>query len=282
VNVRDISQNIRGILLTFLGCRKGKRDCVYPELPSSKAAASQGTSKESSQSHGTSPETSPDEGEDDEEGDNRLEPILDEEETGEVHSLSSHPPTRLQRINTTSSLNLHRVKSRQSSETPSLEGNKSSSPSVSTGTATSFATSYHLSDSALQSASSAVSWSSLPTDLQYYLDFYATSVTHYNYGMVNDVDDFFRTILPAIAVQSGNEPLLYALVGFSAYHRTLQDPNGQIKEFLQYYNKSVTMLLSSLKRSEKQSIATLLTILQLATIEVSWLTPVSLNSCDGY
>jgi len=65
-----------------------------------------------------------------------------------------------------------------------------------------------------------------------------------------------------------NEALLYAVVGFAAYHHTLKNPNGQINEFLQYYNRSVTLLLAFLKKKEKHSVATLLTILQLATIEV--------------
>lgn len=74
--------------------------------------------------------------------------------------------------------------------------------------------------------------------------------------------------LPSVAVQKGNESLLYALVGFAAYHRTIQNPSGNISEFLQYYNKSVTLLLEAFKKGGKQSTATLLTILQLATIEV--------------
>lgn len=87
--------------------------------------------------------------------------------------------------------------------------------------------------------------------------------------MVNDPDDFFGSILPSLAVQGGNEALLNAVVGFSAYHRTVHSTNGKIPDFLRYYNKSVTLLLGYLKRREKQGIATLLTILQLATIEVS-------------
>jgi hypothetical protein len=49
----------------------------------------------------------------------------------------------------------------------------------------------------------------------------------------------------------------------------MKNPNGRINEFLQYYSRSVTLLLDCLKKKEKYSIGTLLTILQLATIEVS-------------
>ncbi len=84
--------------------------------------------------------------------------------------------------------------------------------------------------------------------------------------MGNDSDDFFRNILPSMAVR--NEALLYAVVGFSSYHYTLRDPQGKMQLFLKYYNRSVTLLLGFLKRKEKHTPMTLLTILQLATIEV--------------
>lgn len=91
-------------------------------------------------------------------------------------------------------------------------------------------------------------------------------MTHHHYCIAQDNDEFFRVILPNIAVR--NEHLLYAVVGFAAYNRTLQDPNGKIQEFLHYYNKSVTLLLQALKRKDKHNVSILLTILQLATIEV--------------
>lgn len=92
-------------------------------------------------------------------------------------------------------------------------------------------------------------------------------MTHFDYCIPTDADDFFRMILPGVAAH--HEPLLNALVGFAAYHRVLQDPRGKLQDFLKYYNKSVTLLLGLLKRKEKYDVATLLTILQLATIEVS-------------
>lgn len=64
------------------------------------------------------------------------------------------------------------------------------------------------------------------------------------------------------------EPLLYALVAFSAYHYSIRHPNGRLYTFLQYYNKSVSSLLSSLKSCQPHKDATILTILQLTTFEV--------------
>jgi hypothetical protein len=139
---------------------------------------------------------------------------------------------------------------------------------VSTGTGSSF-TPAHLqfSDSSWQSPGSTPDWSGLPQDIQFYLGYFCENITQYHYCMVTDSDDFFRTALPSIALR--HEALLYAVVGFAAYHHTLKNPNGQIKEFLQYYNKSVTLLLGFLKKKEKHNLGTLLTILQLAAIEVS-------------
>ena len=63
------------------------------------------------------------------------------------------------------------------------------------------------------------------------------------------------------------DPLLYALVGFAAYHCTIEKPDGKLGDFLGYYQKSVTLLRQTFRN--RPSIATVLTILQLATIEVS-------------
>lgn len=90
-------------------------------------------------------------------------------------------------------------------------------------------------------------------------------MTNYHYGLAVDEDDFFNSELPTVALQC--EPLLNALVGFAAYHITLRNPNGELKDFLQYYNKGVTQLLRLLKNGTC-NVHVLLTILQLATIEV--------------
>jgi hypothetical protein len=64
------------------------------------------------------------------------------------------------------------------------------------------------------------------------------------------------------------EPLLYALVGFSAYHYSLHSPGGKLYTFLQYYNKALTLLRKSLGSGEEHSEATLCTVLVLTTFEV--------------
>jgi len=187
----------------------------------------------------------------------------DEEEPESATTQSSAPSFPLRRSSTASSFGL-RVSSihRHESETPSFDGNiGSTSPSVSVGM------SGGLADSLFGAIHSPPDWSFLPQELQFHLNYYVKNITSYHYCIVSDSDDFFQTVLPGLAIR--NEALLYAVVGFAAYHHALKDPNGQISQFLQYYNRSVTQLLSFLKKKEKHSVITLLTILQLATIEVS-------------
>jgi len=80
-----------------------------------------------------------------------------------------------------------------------------------------------------------------------------------------DFEFFFLDFLDA-ALQ--NEALLYAVVGFSSFQYTVHKGKGRIQDFLQYYNKAVSLLLGSLRKGDKHNIGTLLAILQLATIEV--------------
>ena len=61
---------------------------------------------------------------------------------------------------------------------------------------------------------------------------------------------------------------MYAVVAFAAYHNALSREDGKVKDFLDAYNKSVSLLRQSLAKTDRHSLSTLLTILQLATIEV--------------
>lgn len=98
------------------------------------------------------------------------------------------------------------------------------------------------------------------------LDFYRKNITCHHYGWRLDADGFFHGEFLEIA--STYEPLLYAVTGFAAYHHTLNNPNGKLSDFLQFYHTSVSLLRRSLDETEKHKEATLLTILQLATFEV--------------
>ncbi|EGR51656.1 uncharacterized protein TRIREDRAFT_56141 [Trichoderma reesei QM6a] len=144
------------------------------------------------------------------------------------------------------------------------EGYKSASPSTSTATTGSWTPAGHQGAEAILAGSGYSSLPNLPQDLQNYLQYFEENMTNYHYGLAVDEDDFFSTELPKVALQC--EPLLNALVGFAAYHVTLRNPNGELKDFLQYYNRGVTELLKLLAKGEC-NVMVLLTILQLATIE---------------
>ncbi|KAL6913514.1 hypothetical protein FSHL1_011189 [Fusarium sambucinum] len=218
-------------------CKKGNRECVYPDPPSSKGSAGpSGKIKDlTASAQQTSPSSSKSEDDEDAEQDKKLETIVDEDEETEGHIRS--PEFSIQ--------------------------SKSASPSTTTATPSSLATAYPSSD--FPTNLGETDWSYLPPQYQQGLSFFVENLNHFNYCIPLDSDQFFTTILPNMATR--HEPLLNAVVGFSAYHSTLQNPQGKLQDFLQYYNKSVTQLLGLLQRKEKPNIATLLTILQLATIE---------------
>lgn len=149
-------------------------------------------------------------------------------------------------------------------ETPSQEDSRSS-PSSSTVTSSGPSTVHYDPSDFPQASDGKPEWSHLPLDYQGHLRWYDNNITHYHYGLRYDLDGFFSVIVPRMAMQS--EALLNAVVAFSAYHTTLQNPNGRIQDFLVYYNRSVRLLLESLRRKEKYSVSILMTILQIAQIE---------------
>lgn len=241
---------------------------MYPEPPSSKSSTGPSPLKESSLSGGGSPVSSLDETEEGAETDMKLESIPDEERRKQPTAPPGKPLNRSQTNSTAVSFGSPEF-ARRDSETPSVEGGKSASPSMSTSTAASYTAYFQSPDAVLQPSSTRPDWTHLPPDLQFYLEYFCNNITVYHYLMGSDPEEFFPLTLPSIAVQGGHDALLHAVVGFAAYHHVVRDPNGKIQDFLQYYNRSVTLLLDSFRRREKQSIATLMTILQLATIEVN-------------
>lgn len=113
-------------------------------------------------------------------------------------------------------------------------------------------------------------WSHLSLNLRYHLE-YHRRLTYHHYFFKHDSSNFIHNILIEHAIAF--EPLLYAVVGFAAFQRTLQNRNGKIQDFLGYYNESVTLLRKSLSGGDEHTHATLLTILQLATFEAGSIPP---------
>lgn len=122
-------------------------------------------------------------------------------------------------------------------------------------------------------------WSTLPQKIKFFIRYHQKSLSHHHYAFKYDGGDFLKTTYLEIAMNDSSGALLYAIVAFAAYHHALAQGNAKISGFLEYYNYSITMLSSSLK-SRKPNITTLLTILQLATIEVRAIMVACISSAD--
>ncbi|KAK8185695.1 hypothetical protein BC567DRAFT_154567 [Phyllosticta citribraziliensis] len=232
-------------------CRKGNRECVYPEPTSGTKS-----NRSASRAKAGSPESTSSA---DEESKTSLPPILDEDETGAEASTSRGSVSTASR------------RDRETSNSPCLTIDKSPSPSTENSSIAAIhvlprrAPSRKSSRSNLRKSPIDRTWTDLPADVRYYLDWFRNNITCHHYALKYDGADFMRTTLLEIAAH--NDHLLYAVVGFAAYHHALNKPNGRISDFLGYYNKAVQLLLLSLQRNQRRTPATLLTILQLATIE---------------
>lgn len=111
----------------------------------------------------------------------------------------------------------------------------------------------------------------LAKDVQFYLDYFRNHMSHHHYSLKRDAGNFLKTDFLQQTMKY--EPLRYAVVGYAAYFHTLSQPGGHINTFLQYYNESVSRLRLSITKNKKQGLATFLTILQLAAIEVRSIGP---------
>ncbi|KAG5935743.1 hypothetical protein E4U53_000383 [Claviceps sorghi] len=241
------------------GCKKGNRDCVYPDPPTSKSAKSK-DGRVSPQR--TSPKSS-NEGEngDDDQDAKSLDTIMDEDDRVESspdrNSDCQMPEcwTRGSSIQASARRESADVASQNTSIEfcPSTSNDQGSTPGLSL-------------DPSIPTEGY-TDWSHLPADYQHYLNYFVENITSFHYSISHDEENFFGRILPSLAVH--HEPLLNAVVGFSAYHSTLRNPNGKLQEFLKYYNRSVTLLLESINTKKMDNVLTLATILQLLTTEAS-------------
>lgn len=88
----------------------------------------------------------------------------------------------------------------------------------------------------------------------------------HHYSLKHDTSKFFKTDYLDHAMRY--PPLLFAVVGYAAYFHTLEQPNARMHTFLQYYDESISRLRANMMKTKKHGLPTLLTILQLAAIEV--------------
>jgi hypothetical protein len=243
-------------LTLYAGCRKGQRECVYPEPHSATKSTKGSKTRERSGTDGSSPDDP-----EDEDSKDRLAAILDEEEDEDEEDVKMAPP-----------LTSNHDPLRDPSDTPSLILDHSPSPSTETSSSATHPTSRPpvSRKGSIQAAKTTVPMTklsaSLPQDVRFYLTYFQEHMSPHHYSLKGDEGDFFKTDFVDMALK--HEPLRYAVVGYAAYFHTLSQPDGKMSSFLGYYNESVSRLRASITRNKKQGLATFLTILQLASIEV--------------
>jgi hypothetical protein len=243
-------------------CRKGSRDCVYPS-PSSTSSKSGARAAGKARINRPQSQSSDSSGKVEVEALSPLEPIIDEEEPESAVS-GSRPSPRGNRSH-------HKSPSTQSpsvrqSDTSSFIKEQSSSPSTESSRLESMSV---RSGSIGHSTADLLSNARLPDDLRFYLNFHQDFMTPPHFFLRQSCSHFIHHNLVELALQY--EPLLYALVGFAAYHHTLHSSGGKLYTFLKYYNKALILLRKSLGSGEQHTEATLCTVLVLTTIEVSFL-----------
>jgi Fungal specific transcription factor domain len=253
----------------MVGCKKGRRDCVYPPpstKPSSRANPRSGESRQFLQESDSS--------DDNEAGDLRgLETIVDDEAEAEQPSRSSSTVSIMKTGLTLSKKQSGRKRISESSDGSSVSNAEIAAPLDSRDLPSS---SFHLSPR--REVSALPGMARLPEDLRFFLTYHQEKINHHHYFLRQEADEFVRERIIEHALKY--EPLLYAVVGFSAFHHTLHQPHGKLCDFLKYYSSSLTLLRESLASGEPHSEATLITMLQLTTFEVREFPPFALIMAD--
>ncbi|KAL6710904.1 hypothetical protein ACN47E_006779 [Coniothyrium glycines] len=233
-------------------CRKGQRECVYPDTQSSQKSARGGS--KSVKASCADESSSPEEHEDD--GKERLPAIPDEDDEYDDFDYDDESTSKSQDL-------------RDSSHTPGSHLDQSTSPSTEASSTAPPTTrpsiSRKESTQLTKIGSNPRANSALARDLQFYLNYFQQHITIHHYSLKRDTHNFLKGDLWAQAQKF--EPLKYAIAGYAAYFHTLSQPDGRMATFLQFYNESVSRLRISITKNKKQGMATFLTILQLATIE---------------
>ena len=279
VQVGSPTHDRHPLLTCFVGCKKGNRDCVYPDASgSAKGSGRQKTSEQRARQ-----ETQSSDGEEVDDP-KVLETIKDEDEDEDEDEESVADTTSGQTLKPSiespvmkkeSSQSLDRAdEMRQQSESSSSMGltPPSTEASASFSGAQTPASSIRTmpSNSTIRSSSHvplSKRWSHHKPDVQSLLQYHQDRISYFHYFFKTDAADFIHTDFVELALTY--DPLLYALVGFAAYHRTLESPKGKLSAFLGYYSKSLSALRKELETPQKPSEARILTICTLATFEVA-------------
>lgn len=232
------------------GCRKGGRECIYPDKESGQKPIRSGSKSEKCSAEGTS---SPEDHEG--EGNEQLPIIHDEDEDFE-DDMDGGYMGKSQDLRDSSTP----ASTLEQSASPSTEASSTAPPTIRQSL------SRRSSAQATKIVTSPRNTSHAPKDAQFYLNYFKEHMTHHHYSLTRDSHNFLKGEFLNHAVNY--EPLKYAVAGYAAYFHTIAQPDGRMSTFLQFYNESVSRLRMSITKQKKQGLATFLTILQLASIEV--------------
>ncbi|EHY52967.1 hypothetical protein ABEF92_005585 [Exophiala dermatitidis] len=247
-------------------CKKGNRECEFPQPTTSSKRSKHGESrspKDPTVKHETKHDnmsglaTIKDEGED-----------YDDDDDNSWKSPTERPP--LSRLRTDSAQSIRQTSKSNHILGGSTMGKEHTSPQSTEASDTRSrdetpASSLRTVANSAEMQARHAKIKTLKPDLQKYLQFQQEYMTYYHYFFKLDPTDFVHSEFIDLAL--GYEPLLYAAVGFAAYHYELQQPDPKLSHFLGYHSKSLSMLRKSLESNAKITEATLLTVLQLATFE---------------
>ncbi|KAL5119241.1 hypothetical protein ACEQ8H_002952 [Pleosporales sp. CAS-2024a] len=233
-------------------CRKGNRECVYPDAQSAQKSTRNGAKagKANTAESASSPEDH-----DDDDKDRLPATVHDDEDDydyDDAHMSGSQD-------------------FRDSSHTPGSTLDQSTSPSTEASSIVATAARPSLSrKGSVQATKIATSTltkgvPSKTLDVHFYLDYFRNHITVHHYSLKRDTNNFLKGEFLTQALRF--EPLKYAVAGYAAYFHTLSQPDGRMSTFLYFYNESVSTLRAAITKNKKQGLATFLTILQLASIE---------------
>ena len=243
------------------GCRKGPRECAWPPESSNKST--------SSSKGGKQVETGTDSSEDEEEEEKEEK---EEEVLLKVKSFTKDGiPTIVERPSLTSLRTTNGTPNRSAMNTKraaEYSKDKSMSPSATESTRPDsdlVSTCGHQSTVSTNTSHEDILWSRLKQDQRFYLNYHQQSLSYCYYFLKQDFCCFTESILIDAALTY--EPLLHAVVGFSAFHYALVHPGKNISSFLRHYNSGLSLLRKDLSSGRPHTDATIYTILQLATFE---------------
>jgi hypothetical protein len=255
-----------------VGCKKGNRDCKYPPPTNKQGGNRQNRKNQGARQNSAGSLSSEDNDITQQAGpgavlDENGEDEEEEEEGEEGAACSGTSPSGISRSSNQgpSDADGTQEKKKDLAQTASnrslLQTARRNSPKIGRPTK-----SLETSSTTNQLSPQPSRLSELSEDIQFYLRYHKEHLNYHHYFLRFESVEFVKTTLLDHALSY--EPLLYAVVGFAAWHHTLGQADGKLNDFLQYYHRSLTLLRESLASKKKRGEGMLLTILQLATFEV--------------